>query len=144
MLIMQHEAVPPISAANPLPSAFWRAEFRCRAARQNAIHAVDMRGLFAIEAAFLRDQNRVSPCSQGRTPLPRARPAAQYIEAQRQRCSEPEGEAGVIGDTVIGERMHQDVETLTIEHQPGDQGRELLRREDRKSTRLNSSHSSIS
>src|SRR6266436_2162652 len=101
MPIMQHEAVLSISAANPLPSVFWQAKFRCRATRQKAIQAVDIRGLFAVEAAFLRDQNRVSPWSQGRTPLPRARPAAQYIEAQRQRCSEPEGEAGVIGDTVI-------------------------------------------
>src|ERR1700730_4337031 len=65
MLIMQHEAVPPISAANPLPSAFWRAEFRCQAARRNAVQTVDILGLFAIEAAIFRRQSRVSPCCQG-------------------------------------------------------------------------------
>src|ERR1700730_15338420 len=107
MLIMQHKAMPSISAANPLPSAFWHAEFRCRAARQNAIQVVDIRGLPAIEATFLRDENRVSPWSQGPTPLPGSAP--QHLDPQRQRCSEPEREAGVVGDAVIGERMHEDV-----------------------------------
>src|ERR1700730_16521302 len=116
MLILQHEAMPSISADNPLPSAFWRAEFRCRAARRDGIQAVDILGLFAIEAAILRRQNRVSPWSQGPTPLPGAQTAPQDLEPQRQRCSEPEGEPGMVGDAVIGERMHQDVETFTIEH----------------------------
>src|SRR6266478_3678429 len=129
MPIMHRKAVPPISAANPLPSAFWQAKFRCRAARQNVIQAVDILGLSAIEAAFLRDQNRVSPWSQGRDPLPGVWPAPQYIDPQRQRGSEPECEAGMVGDAVIGERMHQDVKTFAIEHQPRNQGRKLLRRE---------------
>ena len=114
MLIMQHEARPSISAANPLPTAFWRTEFRCRPARQNAIQAADIRGLFAIEAAFLRGQTRVSPCSQGPAPLPGSAP--QYLDPQRQRRTEPECEAGVVGDAVIGQRMHQNVKTFAIEH----------------------------
>src|SRR5260370_11952393 len=103
MPIVQHDAVPPISAANPLPSAFWQAKFRCRAARQNATQAVDIRGLSAIEAAFLRDQNRVSPWSQGRTPLPGSAP--QYIDPQRQGCSGPGCGSGIVGHAVIGEPM---------------------------------------
>jgi hypothetical protein len=33
----------------------------------------------------------------------------------------------MVGDAVTGQRMHQDVETLAIEHQPGNEARELLR-----------------
>src|ERR1700730_12723130 len=78
MLITQHKAMPSISAANPLPSAFWQAKFRCRAARRNAIQAVDILGLFSIEAAFLRDPLHSFTGGATRAAIPRPATAALF------------------------------------------------------------------
>src|SRR5206468_12554018 len=56
-------------------------------------------------------------------------PPPQHLEPQRQRRTEPEGKPGMVGDAVTGERMHEDIKPLAVEHQPGNERRELLGRE---------------
>ncbi len=49
-------------------------------------------------------------------PLRLARPAPQCLKPQRERCSEPEGKPGMVGDAVTGKRMHQDIQPFAVEH----------------------------
>jgi hypothetical protein len=39
-------------------------------------------------------------------PLLGARPPPQHIEPQRQWCTEPSRKSGVVGDAVVGKRVH--------------------------------------
>jgi hypothetical protein len=123
---MQHEAVPPIPL--PIPAdRVWHAEFRCRATRETAPKPF-MSNDYSPQKRRFSGANPISSLpagnsadtllpdpadpARGVTPLLEARPPSQHLEPQRQRRTEPECEAGVVGDAVIGERMYGDVETL--------------------------------
>src|ERR1700730_4337032 len=93
-------------------------------------YSLSKRRFSGAKAEFLpavREFPRGSLLPERPAPLLGARPAPQHLEPQRQRRTEPEGEPGMVGDAVIGERMHQDVQPFAVEHQTKHQGRVLLR-----------------
>src|SRR5439155_17812138 len=138
MPIMQQTVVPPISAVNSPVERVNSAVARQAATASKPFISNDYppqkrrfsgaKPIFSLRSGEFRAV-RCCPTPEGPTALLRPRPPSQHLDPQRLRRTEPECEAGVVGDAVIGERMHQDVQTLTIEHQPRNQGRKLLRRE---------------
>jgi hypothetical protein len=55
----------PNSAANPLPTAFSAAKFRCRPARPNRTQALDIKHVFGDERGLFGGSETFSPCRQG-------------------------------------------------------------------------------
>jgi hypothetical protein len=60
---------------------------------------------------------------------PALRPSPQYLDVQEQRRSEPQRKPRVIRDTVVGERVHENIEPLAVQHQPRYQTGKILNRE---------------
>jgi hypothetical protein len=61
VLAKQNLGVPPNSAADPLPTRFWRAEFRCRPTQSDHTQDLDIKLFLATETRFADAEMRFFP-----------------------------------------------------------------------------------